>query len=91
MLSELRKIALKKQLMKIIRMQEIAKTSQNLKQSQALHKFHSQALKALIHLHPHATQQLMKTMGNQFQLEGFVRTARYKDAVNVGQIKAQDQ
>ena len=29
---------------------------------------------------------MLTSLGNQFQLEGFIRTARYKDAINVGQI-----
>ena len=58
-----------------------------MKTSEALHRFHQQSLSALIHLHPHASKKIMNALSNQYQLEGHIRTARYKDATSVGEIR----
>ena len=47
-----------------------------------------QALTSLVNLHPHASKRLMTQISNQFEMEGLVRWARYKDAVHIGEIRA---
>ena len=86
MIELLKEVALQKQIQRLLRMREISQTVKDIKERESLHKFHVQTLKALIKLHPNASKNIIKSLGTQFQLEGYVRTARYKDAINVGQV-----
>ena len=86
-MEELREVSVTKKLLRLLRIKQIASTAQDVKTSEALHQFHQQSLTALVNLHPHASKKIMNSLSNQYQLEGHIRTARYKDAINVGEIR----
>jgi hypothetical protein len=66
LINEVKHIALSKQFLKHIRMQKITRTAVDLKQSEDMHRFHTQALQALIRLHPHASKRILTSLSNQF-------------------------
>lgn len=57
--AELKNIAIRKQFMRYMRMQEIIKTSADVKEREALHEFHSRALQSIIKMHPHASKRII--------------------------------
>ena len=65
-------------------MDSICQTAIKVKTGEDLHDFHERALSALIKSHPHGSKRIMTTLANQLQMEGTVRIARAKDAVDVG-------
>lgn len=65
MIEELQGIAIQKQILKLVRMKEIAATATDLKEREEMHKFHDESLRALIRMHPHASKRIMRQLGHQ--------------------------
>lgn len=59
MMELLKKVALQKQIQRLLRMKEISQTVKDIKERESLHKFHVQTLKALIKLHPNASKNII--------------------------------
>ena len=83
-IQELKKKSFETELNKINRMGQIAQTAKDVKMRDSMNKFHQEALISLLKLHPHASKRMINQLSNSQQLEGFIRTARYKDAINIG-------
>ena len=67
-------------------MVDIIKTSTSLREQQELKNFFDTSVNSLIKLHPHAGKKILSQLGISLQMEGCMRTARYKDAINVGEV-----
>jgi len=89
-LEELRQVAINKRFLRIVRVNQLQSVARQLKKNEALHDFHKHSLQLLLQMHPHASKRMVSQLGNSFQLEGSMRTARNKDAINVGLIKEQE-
>ena len=48
--------------------------------------FFDLSVNSLITLHPHASKKILNQLGISLQMEGCMRTARQKDAVNIGEV-----
>jgi len=84
---QLADVALNKKLLKFMRVGELKGAAEKLKKNEDMHEFHQLTLWSLLRMHPHASQRIMRQLGYSFQLEGSIRTARYKDAINVGLVR----
>ena len=48
--------------------------------------FFDKSVDSLIKLHPHASKKILSQLGINLQMEGCMRTARYKDAIEIGEV-----
>ena len=48
--------------------------------------FFDKSVDSLIKLHPHASKKILSQLGISLQMEGCMRTARYKDAIEIGEV-----
>ena len=67
-------------------MRDIIKTSTSLREQQEMKNFFDTSINSLIKLHPHASKKILSQLGVNLQMEGCMRTARYKDAIEVGEV-----